>query len=101
MQICVFAFNPKGRTAFYFFNHGGDFAGARQGTEQMDMICGATHDEGLAIEVGEDAAEVGVEFLTEGLVAKEGLAVFGGEDGVDEDLGEGLRHGLWIRNRFS
>ena len=60
------------------------------------MILHAADDEGLAIEMREDAAEVAVEFLAERFVAEERAAIFGREDHVQEDLCERLRHGLSV-----
>ncbi len=49
----------------------------------MDMILDAAHDDGLAIEVAEDAAQVAVQFL-----AQEWSAVLGRKDDVQDDLGQ-------------
>ena len=57
------------------------------------MIFHAAHDDRLAFEIGEDAAKVTVQFITQGFVAEQGPPVFGGKDRVHEDFGERLRHG--------
>ena len=51
------------------------------------------HDDGRAIESVEDATDVVVHLLAERTFAQEGPALFGGEHNVQENLGEGLRHG--------
>ena len=58
----------------------------------MHMVLDAAYDDGLAVEVGKNAAEVALEFVAERGVAQERAAVFGGKDGMNEDLGQGLRH---------
>lgn len=57
------------------------------------MILHAADDEGLAIEIREDAAEVAVEFVAERFVAKEWVTFLGREDRVQKDLCERLRYG--------
>ena len=57
------------------------------------MVGHAADDEGLAIVFRQDASEVTVQLVAERFVAEERTAVFGGEDGVNQNLGEGLRHG--------
>ena len=63
----------------------------------MHMIFDAANDDGLAFKIGQNAAEVTVQFVTQWFVAKEGPPVFGGEDRVHKNVGEGLRHGgmMW------
>jgi len=41
------------------------------------MVFHATEDDGLAIEIGQDAAEVAVQFFAEQFVAKKRATVFG------------------------
>ena len=62
------------------------------------MIFHAAHDDGLAFEIGQDAAEVTIQFVAQRFVAEEGPAVFGGEDRVHENFGEGLRHDKMMAN---
>jgi len=57
------------------------------------MFLHAADDEGLAIEIREDAAEGAVEFLAERFVAEERAAILGREDRVQEDRCVRLRHG--------
>ena len=57
------------------------------------MVLGAAHDDGLAIEIAEDAAKITVQFFAEGFVAQERLAVFGREDRMHQNLCERLRNG--------
>jgi hypothetical protein len=42
--------------------------------------------------IGQNAAQVAVCFFAERLVAEKGEAVFGGEDGMDQNFCERLRH---------
>jgi hypothetical protein len=65
--------------------------------QQMNMVFDASHDDGLAIEVGQNPAEMAVQFLAQRTVAQKGAAIFGGENGVNQNLGEGLRHGTRMR----
>jgi hypothetical protein len=57
------------------------------------MILYAAHDDGLAFEIGQDAAEIFVQFVAQWFVAEEWPAVFGGKDRMHENFGERLRHG--------
>jgi len=61
--------------------------------EQMHVILHTADDEGLAFEIREDAAEVAMEFVAEGLVPQEWPPFLGREHEVEEDFGERLRHG--------
>ena len=65
VQIGVFGFDPERGSSFGFFNHLGEGVGAGQRAEEVNMVFDAADDEGLAIEVGQDAAEVAVEFRAE------------------------------------
>ena len=56
------------------------------------MVVNAADGDGLAIELHEDAAEIGVKFSAEIGVTKERTAVFRGENGVDENLRQRLWH---------
>lgn len=58
----------------------------------MHVVLDTPDDDGLAVEIRENAAEVAVEFVPQQLVAQERPTIFGGEDGMDQDLGEGLGH---------
>jgi hypothetical protein len=62
------------------------------GEEQMHMILYTADDEGLAIEIREDAAKVAVEFVAERFVPHEWPPFLGREDRVQKDLCERLRH---------
>jgi hypothetical protein len=42
--------------------------------------------------MGQDAVEVTVQFVAQRFVAEERPPVFGGEDRVHQNFGEGLRH---------
>jgi hypothetical protein len=57
----------------------------------------AADDDGLAFEIGEDAAEIFVQFVAQRFVAEEWPSVLGGKDRVHENFGEGLRHSEMMR----
>ncbi len=59
------------------------------------MVFHAANDDGLAIVVGQTAAEIAVQFLAQSFVAQKWPAVFRRENRVDDDFGERLRH--WQR----
>ena len=60
VQVGAFSFQPERRAAFDFFDHFCRLAGARQRRENVNMVFHAADDDGLAIEVGQNAAEVTV-----------------------------------------
>ena len=73
------------------FHHLGQLAGSREGCQQMHVVLDTTYDDGLAIEVTEDAAQVTVKRVAQGHVAQERSAIFGREDGVQDALGKRKR----------
>jgi len=60
------------------------------------MVLHAADDDGLAIAVLQDAANVAVQFPAQGRVVEKGLSVFGGEDRVHQDFCERFRHGRML-----
>ena len=54
------------------------------------MVFHAADEEGRAIELFGDAAEIRVECVARGFVAQERAAVFGGEDEMNVNGGKGL-----------
>src|SRR5207253_11478819 len=70
---------PEVRDAFQFLHPFGLRDGAPETREQMHMILHAANENGRAIELFGDAAEVRVERVPRGFVAQERTAVFGGE----------------------
>ena len=60
----------------------------------MHKVFGAAHDDGVAIQVVENSAEVAVQLLAQRFVAQKRAALFCGEDGVHQNLCQGLRHDL-------
>ena len=65
----------------------------------MDMVFHAAHDHRRAVEAVEGAAEVTVHFVAEGAVAQERAAFLGGENDMEQNLGEGLGHGPKMARR--
>ena len=57
----------------------------------MNVIFHPADNDGLAVEMGQDSTQVAVQFFAERAVAQERAAVFGREDGVNQDFGERLR----------
>ena len=64
----------------------------------MHMILHAADNDGLAIKVRQDAAEVTVQFFAQWFMAQERPPVFGGEDRMHENFGERLRHDGMMRD---
>jgi len=89
----IFVFEPKPGDSFQFLDPIGLGYGAVESGEDMHMVCDAADDDGRAIEFIGDIAEEGVGFVLERAVEQPGFAVLGGEDGVQIDGGERLRHG--------
>ena len=65
VQVGTFRFQPERRTAFDFLDHFRRLAGARERREQVNVIFHAAEDEGLAIVIRQDAAEVMVQFVAQ------------------------------------
>ncbi len=61
-------------------------------TEKAHVFFHADDEDGRAIELFGDAAEIGVERVARGFVAQERPAVFGAEDQMDVNGGKGLWH---------
>lgn len=80
-------FEPDRRASFRFFDHGRDVTSTGESGEEVHMILDPADKNRLAIESGENAAKVGVEFVANQAIAKERSAVFGGKDRVDEYFG--------------
>ena len=60
--------------------------------EQMDVVFHAADEEGRAIELFGDAAEIRMQRVTREFVAQEGPVVLGGEDQMNVNDGKGLWH---------
>ena len=60
------------------------------------MIFHPADDDGLAIVIGKDSADVAMQFVPQRFIAQERAAFLGGKNGMNQDLGEGLGHGLMI-----
>ena len=72
-------------------------ARAREGRKNVNMVFHAADDERLAIVIRQDAAQITVQFLAKRFVAQKWTTVLGRKNGVNQNLGEGLRHGLMLR----
>ena len=64
--------------------------GAPEAREQMDVVFHAADEQGRAIELFGDAAEIRMERVARGFVAPERSAVFGGEHQMNVNGGKGL-----------
>lgn len=60
----------------------------------MDVVFDASHANDRTFETIADLAEMGMESAANVDILKHGKAMFGGEDEVDTDSGEGLGHNL-------
>jgi len=58
----------------------------------VDVVRYTADRQGVAIQVFEDAAQIGVHFFAYGGVFQKGKPIFGREDRVEQDFCEGLRH---------
>jgi hypothetical protein len=58
----------------------------------MDVVFHPADEDGRAIELFGDAAEIRVQRVARGFVAQEGTAVFGGENQMNVNGGKGLWH---------
>src|SRR5437667_4668947 len=83
---------PEVRDAFQFLHPFGLRDGAPEASEQMDMVFHATDEDGRAIELFGNPAEIRVEGVASGFVAQELATVFGGEDEMNVNGGKGLWH---------
>ena len=66
----------------------------------MHVILHAADNDGLAFKTGQDTAEAAVQFVAQRFVAQKRSPVFGGEDRVHENFGEGLRHDGMMRETW-
>jgi hypothetical protein len=87
-----FGLEPFGGAGFELLDQFGDGDFSRELAEDVDVVFDAVDGERGTVERFEDGDEIGVEFAAEGFVFEGGLAVFGTEDDVDQDVGEGLGH---------
>lgn len=95
LQVWVFGFNPEGGAAFEFFNHVRRVTGASERAEEVNVVLSATDDDGLAIQIAYNSAEVKVQFIAQGVVAQERAAVLCRKNCVyrifESDCGIGVR----------
>jgi len=59
----------------------------------MHVVFDPTDDDRLAVESVKNAAKLFIQLFAQGAVVQKGCAVFGGENGMNEDFREGLGHG--------
>ena len=83
---------PDIRDAFQFLHPFSLRNGASKSREQMDVVFHPSNKDGRAIELFGDAAEIRVERIAHGFVPQERSAVFGGEDQMNVNGGQGLWH---------
>ena len=93
LQFRASGFQPERGGSFGFLDHGGRFARARERAKEMNVISHSADDDGLTIELGQDPAEVFMQFLPQQTVVEEWAAVFRGESRVNQNLCERLWHG--------
>jgi hypothetical protein len=86
-------FDPFGRNLFDLFHGVADRDSATQFKEDVDVIRDRVDEDGRASQVLQDGRHVTVQGVAHG-VMQDGFAVFGGEDEMDVQPGEGLWHGL-------
>ena len=84
-RVC--RFEPDGGTSLRLFHDVRCGASAGKRGEDMNVVGDAADDERLAIEPGEDAAEIGVEFVAKLTVVEIRATVLRGEYCVDENFG--------------
>ncbi|MDA1275840.1 MAG: hypothetical protein O2960_17635 [Verrucomicrobia bacterium] len=102
LEVCVIAtafLQPEVRDALQFLHPFGLREGATEAREQMDVVFHAAAEDGRAIELFGDAAEIRVERVARGFVSQERAAVLGGEDQMNVNGGKGLWHGGRMVNR--
>ena len=96
----VFGFEPFGRAYFELLDEVGDRGGARELAQDVDVIFDAVDGETRTIERFEDGDGIGVELVADRWVVQKGMAMFRGEDDVNQDVCEGLGHGGVSRRRY-
>jgi hypothetical protein len=85
--------DPFGRGFFDVLHGLTDRHGAGEFEKEVDVIFDRIDEDGVAIEVLEDGGHVGMQRAADG-IRDEGFAVFGAENQMHVEAGEGLRHGL-------
>jgi len=94
------AFEPFGGRFFEFFDRLGDSDGAGKAMEDVNMILDRVDEDEGAIEGFTDLTEVGMEGGADG-VGEERMSIFGREDQMNVNVGEGLGHWRGIPSRIS
>ena len=85
---------PEVGDAFSFLHPIGLRDAASESREQMNMVFDAANEDGRAIELFGDAAEIRMERIARGFVAQEWPPVFGREDEMNVNRGKGLGHNV-------
>ena len=96
LQSRTLRLDPQRGAALDFLHHIRSTTRTRQRAQQMDMIIDSSDNDGLAIKIRQDAAQVTVQFLAQGAVSQIRTAVLGGENRVYQDFRQGLRHAATI-----
>ena len=87
--------HPDRAFAFDVTDQGADEDLFAERDEQVNVINRAASDKKFAALFVDDAVDVGAEAVFECWI-DEWLAVFGGEDDMEKDLGERLGHGMFV-----
>ncbi len=66
IQTGASGFDPQRGAALDLLDHPRRLAGTRQGAQKMNMVFDTTHDNGLALEIGQNSAEVTVQIPSQG-----------------------------------
>jgi len=85
--------HPHGGAVFHRFHQLGDGDGAGKIAQDVNVILDAVDEDRFAADALQDSGHVGVEPCAEAGVFEERHAVLRAENNVDDDAGEGLRHG--------
>ena len=85
--------NPLGGTGFDFLDQIGYGDGARQREKQMDVVGHGIGGEEITTAAPDDAANVAMKLVPPEIIEQR-RAVLGAENQVNENIGEGLRHGF-------
>jgi hypothetical protein len=86
-------FDPRGRRTLQFLHHLGRSTSACEASQQVNMVAYAADNYGLAAQMINNSSKIAVNLLPKRLIPQERSSVLSREDGMNEDFGQGLRHG--------